>query len=236
MTTYLITNRIACTILGIFEAASEDDAVAAMIRDAGYRDAVHEAEVLESTVEKLRDELVVTEVDVPAAITALAHEMVRCYRVCGDDLSAADMIDDNAHHADDWDHVGVGACGVTAGLRPSLVEALWQQYRDDLRDAYVAAWRAAVTLDLAATVKEIAEAMVVLDRDSSDCDAVRDDAAAGDAAHWDTDGIVAAAEAAGIDGAVAAAIAWGYLSCVGDAYAAAWRAAVELDLAARDDA
>ena len=152
--TYLITNRIACTILGFFEAASEDDAVLAMIRDAGYRDAAHEAEVLDSTVEKLRDELVVTEEDVPAAITALAQEMVRCYRVCGDDLTAADMIDDNAHHADDWDGVGVHACGVAAGLRGYLVDAIWRQHRDDLRDAYAAAWRAAVKVDLAARSTE----------------------------------------------------------------------------------
>lgn len=228
--TFLITNRITCTVPGIYTGATEDDAVLAMIRDAGYRDAQHEAEVLDSTVEKLRDELVVTEVDVPAAITALAQEMVQQYRVCGDDLSAADMIDDNAHHADDWDRVGVEACGVAAGLPFDLVGALWQQYRDDLRDAYVAAWREAVTLDLAATVKEIAEAMVVLDRDSSDCAAVRDDADAGNAEHWDTDGVVVAAEAAGIDGALAAAVAREYMPFVRDAYVAAWRAAVELDL------
>ena len=95
-----------------------------------------------------------TTTDLRAAITALAAAMVQCYRVCGDDLSAADMIDDNAHHADDWDGVGVHACGVAAGLRGYLVDAIWRQHRDDLRDAYAAAWRAAVKVDLAARSTE----------------------------------------------------------------------------------
>ncbi len=226
MTTYLITNRIACTILGLFEAASEDDAVAAMIRDAGYRDAVHEAEALESTVEKLRDELVVTEVDVPAAITALAAAMV-------DNDRNTDVLDDvDAGSSDHWDNCSVYGVAEEIGIPLALVAVIgWPA----IRDAYAKAWRAAVELDLAATVKEIAASMVIFDRDSSDCDAVRDDADAGDAEHWDTDGVVAAAEAAGIDGALAAALAREHMPLVRDAYVAAWREAVELDLAARDD-
>lgn len=76
MKTFLIVNRITAQS-GLFLATSEDDAVAAMIRDAGYRDAQHEAEVLDASVEKLRDELRVTEVDVPAAIEA-DRESVDC--------------------------------------------------------------------------------------------------------------------------------------------------------------
>jgi hypothetical protein len=151
--TFLITNRIACTILGFFEAASEDDAVLAMIRDAGYRDAQHEAEVLDSTVEKLRDELVVTEVN------------------------------------------------------------------------------------LAATVKEIAEAMVAADRESGDVEPeVLDDPAAGDPSNWDATPLRAyIADATNVDRALVAAIARDYMHLVHHAYGRAWRAAVELDLAARDE-
>jgi len=156
MKTFLLGNRIACTSLGLYEAASEDDAVAAMIRDAGYRDADHEAEVLNSTVEKLRDELTIDEVD------------------------------------------------------------------------------------LAAAIKTIAAAMVDYDRDSSDSDAVRDDADAGDASHWDGDGIrvvaqITVAQEAGVEGALARAIVGEYLPQIRDAYAVAWREAVALDLAAADD-
>ena len=65
--------------------------------------------------------------------------------------------------------------------------------------------------------------------------AARDDADAGDASGWNADGVLAAAEIADVDGVLAAAIAREYMPFVRDAYARAWRAAVELDLAARDD-
>ena len=74
--TFLIIARASGQNMGLFEAATEDDAVLAMIRAAGYRDAAHEAEVLQSTPEKLRAELSVFEIDVPAIVAKLADAMV----------------------------------------------------------------------------------------------------------------------------------------------------------------
>jgi hypothetical protein len=141
--TYLITNRITCSVLGLYEAATEDEAVLAMIRDAGYRDAEDEAEVLDASVEKLRDELRVTEVDVPAAIATLAVVMVKADRESGDcidDVRADADAGDTSH----WDRLGVIAVADDAGVERALARTIAETKLDLVRDAYAAAWRAAV--------------------------------------------------------------------------------------------
>jgi len=148
MKTFLIVNRITAQS-GLFLATSEDDAVAAMIRDAGYRDAQHEAEVLDASVEKLRDELRVTEVDVPAAMEALAAAMVEADREsvdCDDDV----LVDADAGDASHWDRLGVIAVADDAGVECALARTIAETELHLVRDAYAAAWRAAVEADLAA--------------------------------------------------------------------------------------
>lgn len=150
MKTFLICSRDA-GVLGLYEAASEADAHDVFARAAGYRNCADEAAVLSTTVERLRADLTITEVD------------------------------------------------------------------------------------LAATVEALAAAMVAMDRESSDCDDVRDDADAGDASHWDTGGLVSVADDAGVDRTVARAIAYMHFYDVRAAYAIAWREAARSSSTARDD-
>lgn len=149
MTTYLIVNRITCSVLFLDEAASEDAAVEAYARFAGYRDCAHEAEVLDSTVEKLRDELRITEVDVPAAIEALAAAMVEADRDsgdCDDDV----LVDADAGDAAHWDARGVLDAADDAGVDRWLARAIAETEFHLVRTAYAKAWRAAVEAALAA--------------------------------------------------------------------------------------
>ena len=149
MKTFLIVNRITCSVLGLYEAASEGDAVAAMIRDAGYRDAQHEAEVLDASVEKLRDELRVTEVDGPAAVDALAASMVEADRESGD--CTDDVRDDaDAGDASHWDRLGVIVAAERIGVERALARTIAETELHLVRDAYAKAWRAAVEAALAA--------------------------------------------------------------------------------------
>ena len=92
-------------------------------------------------------------------------------------------------------------------------------------------------VDLAATVKEIAEAMVSMDRESGDVEPeVLDDPAAGDPSHWDATPLRAyIADATHVDRALVAAIAKTHMHLVHHAYGRAWRAAVELELSSRDE-
>ncbi len=127
----------------------------------------------------------------------------------------------------------VEAYAVAAGYRNAQhedVARVLDEAFTKLRDVLVI-----TEVDVAATIKEIAEVMVASDRESVNCDDVRDDADAGDASHWDTDGVAITAQAAGIDIAVAEAVARDYMHLVHHAYGRAWRAAVEADLAARDE-
>ena len=65
---------------------------------------------------------------------------------------------------------------------------------------------------------------------------VLDDPAAGDPSNWDATPLRAyIADATNVDRALVAAIARDYMHLVHHAYGRAWRAAVELDLAARDE-
>jgi hypothetical protein len=56
---YDITTRAGGQYLGAYDGATEDDAVEALARDAGYHDTAHEAQVLETTPEALRADLIV---------------------------------------------------------------------------------------------------------------------------------------------------------------------------------
>ena len=86
-------------------------------------------------------------------------------------------------------------------------------------------------VDVADANATIAAAMVEIDRASSDADAVRDDADATSADGWDFRGTIDAGEDAGLDRRLARAIAAQYTPQIRAAYARAWRAAVEADLA-----
>jgi hypothetical protein len=146
MPTYMIANRIAGLVLGPFDAPTPDEAVEAMIRDAGYRDAAHEALVLETSVDKLRDELRVEEIDVPARIADIARSMVEYDR---EDV----LFDAAADTADHWDRGGIVGAAADAGIGSALGSLLAQHYAPQIRDAYAVAWRAwraAVEADLAA--------------------------------------------------------------------------------------
>jgi hypothetical protein len=143
--TFLIINRITASSLGLCLATSEDDAVAKMIRAAGYRDAEHEAEVLQSTPSKLRDELRVMEVDVPEAAAKLAAAMVEADRESGDCDDV--LTDDTATGSGHWDRSGLASIADDAGIDREVARALAGD--SDLRAAYAAAWRAAVEAALA---------------------------------------------------------------------------------------
>jgi hypothetical protein len=152
MKTFLIINRITVANLGLFEAATEDDAVLAMIRDAGYRDAQDEAEVLQSTPEALRDELSVFPVDVPAIVAKLADAMVTQDRESHDCADVRDNAD--AVAVCGWDRLGI--VGLVDDLSlghegddREVARAIWEYSFSELREAYAKAWREAVEADLA---------------------------------------------------------------------------------------
>lgn len=88
--------------------------------------------------------------------------------------------------------------------------------------------------DYADDLATLAHLMVGMDRDSGDCtDAVLNNPDAGSSDHWDGDGVYDVAEDIGLTRATVDAIGW---YAIRDAYATAWREAVELELASRDDA
>lgn len=135
-------------VLGIYYAATADDAVTVMDRDAGYRDSHHAAEVLETTVEALRANLTITEVDVPAAVAEVAKALVDCDRGTFEDDDGV-LTDAGAVDASHWDARGiVGTAVIEAGVDGALARALCEQYLPQIRDAYAKAWRAAVEADL----------------------------------------------------------------------------------------
>jgi Arc/MetJ family transcription regulator len=150
--TFLIIARASGGNMGLFEATSEDDAVEQMIRAAGYRDAQDEAEVLQSTPEKLRAELSVFPVDVPAIVAKLADAMVTQDRESHDCADVRDNAD--AVAVCGWDRLGI--VGLVDDLSlghegddREVARAIWEYSFSELREAYAKAWREAVEADLA---------------------------------------------------------------------------------------
>lgn len=89
-----------------------------------------------------------------------------------------------------------------------------------------------MTNEQTTALEQLAHAMVEADRNSGECTAdVLDDADAGSSDHWDASGVYDVAEEMGLSAATVDAIGW---PAIRDAYAAAWRVAVELDLVARE--
>ena len=87
--------------------------------------------------------------------------------------------------------------------------------------------------DYADDLSGLARMMVEMDRDSGECTTdVLDDADAGSSDHWDARGVYDVAEEMGLSATTVDAIGW---PAIRDAYARAWRAAVELDLSSRDE-
>lgn len=146
--TFLICSRDA-GVLGLYEAASEAAAHDVLARDAGYRDCAHEAEVLSKSVEYLRADLTITEVDVPAAIEALAAAMVAADRESGD-VEPEVLDDPAAGDSSNWDVTPDRVYIADLDVDDALATAIARDYMHLVRDAYAAAWRAAVELDLAA--------------------------------------------------------------------------------------
>ena len=114
------------------------------------------------------------------------------------------------------------SCRLTAAMdRGVTVEQLVAEYTVE---AY----------DYADDLATLAAAMVDDDRASGECTAdVLDDPDAGSSDHWDDRGVYGTAALVGLTRATVDAIGW---YAIRDAYAAAWREAVELELASRDDA
>ena len=85
--------------------------------------------------------------------------------------------------------------------------------------------------DYADDLMRLADAMVDDDRTSGECTVdVLDDPDAGGSDHWDRLGIIVAAERIGISRGTVCAMG---IVAIRTAYAAAWRATVELELASR---
>ena len=87
--------------------------------------------------------------------------------------------------------------------------------------------------DYADDLVRLADAMVEMDREIGDCTAdVLADPDAGCSDHWDRLGIIVAADRIGVSRGTVAAIG---IVAIRDAYARAWRAAVELERSSRDE-
>lgn len=158
--TFLIIARASGQNLGIFEARTEDDAVATMIRRAGYRDAQHEAEVLQSAPAALRAELSVFEIDVPAIIAKLADAMVEQDRESPD--CAEIHADVEAGKGCGWDRLGLVSLADDLSLGHEgndreVARAIGEYRFSEVREAYAKAWREAVEADLADMAAEKAD-------------------------------------------------------------------------------
>ena len=155
MKTFLIVQgvdahvRLAGHLFGLFEAASEADAHEALARGFGYRDCAEMAEALESTVERLRSELAITEVDVPAAVAAVAKAMVTADREAGD--VEPEVLDDAAAgDPSNWDVTPLRVYIADLDVDGELAEAIARDYMHLVHHAYARAWREAVEAALAA--------------------------------------------------------------------------------------
>ncbi len=144
MQLYSITNRTSSLHLGYYPGRTADEALDAFYSDAGYSCRVGAARALETTVEALLADLIVAEYDYADDLATLADAMVEDDRTSGE--CTTDVLDDaDAGSSDHWDARGVYGVAALAGLPRATVDAIgWPA----IRDAYAAAWRAAVELEL----------------------------------------------------------------------------------------
>ena len=145
MKLYDITNKTSGVHLGHYPGRTADEALDAYYSDAGYSCRVGAARALETTVEALLADLIVAEYDYADDVAGLARMMVEMDRDSGE--CTADVLDDaDAGSSDHWDASGVYDVAEEIGISRAQVDAIgWPA----IRDAYAAAWRAAVELKLA---------------------------------------------------------------------------------------
>ena len=154
MKTFLIVQgvdahvRLAGHLFGLFEAANEADAHEALARGFGYRDCAEMAEALESTVEYLRAELTITEVDLTATVKEIAEAMVAADRESGD-VESEVLDDPAAGDPSNWDATPLRAYIADAtNVDRALAAHIARDYMHLVHHAYGRAWRAAVELEL----------------------------------------------------------------------------------------
>ena len=136
MNLYSITNRTSAQDLGAYPGRTADEALDAFYSDAGYSCRIGAARALDTTVEALLADLVVVQYDYADDLSGLARMMVEMDR---------DSNDADAGSCAHWDVRCVYDVAEEMGLSAATVAAIgWTA----IRDAYAAAWRAAVELEL----------------------------------------------------------------------------------------
>lgn len=149
MNLYSITNKTSGLHLGTYLGMDVADAIDAMACDAGYDSQAHVAAALGTTVEALFADLIVAEHDYADDLVRLADAMVEMDRDIGD--CKADVLDDpDAGCSDHWDRLGIIVAADRIGVSRGTVAAIGIVA---IRDAYAAAWRAAVKLELSSRVE-----------------------------------------------------------------------------------
>ena len=144
MNLYSITNRTSGLHLGTYLGMDVADAIDAMACDAGYDSQAHVATALGTTVEALFADLIIAEHDYTNDLARLADAMVDDDRMSGE--CTVDVLDDpNAGGSDHWDRLGIIVAAERIGVSRGTVAAIGIIA---IRDAYAAAWRAAVELEL----------------------------------------------------------------------------------------
>lgn len=144
MNLYSITNKTSAQDLGAYPGRTADEALDAFYSDAGYSCRIGAARALDTTVDALLADLIVVEYDYADDLSGLARMMVEMDRDSGE--CTTDVLDDaDAGSSDHWDARGVYDVAEEMGLSRATVDAIgWPA----IRDAYAAAWRAAVELEL----------------------------------------------------------------------------------------
>ena len=153
MKLYSITNKTSAQHIGHYPGRDANEALDMYYSDAGYSCRVGAASELEVTVEQLLADLIVEEYNYADDVASLARMMVEMDRDSGE--CTVDVLDDpDAGSSDHWDATGVYDVAEELGLSRATVDAIsWPA----IRDAYAAAWREAVELDLAARDEVAAE-------------------------------------------------------------------------------
>lgn len=144
MNLYSITNKTSAQDLGLYPGRTADEAFDAFYSDAGYSCRIGAARALDTTVDALLADLIVVEYDYADDLSGLARMMVEMDRDSGE--CTVDVLDDaDAGSSDHWDMRCVYDVAEEIGLSRATVDAIgWTA----IRDAYAAAWRAAVELEL----------------------------------------------------------------------------------------